>query len=715
MEEGLLKHPHDFIRYGLNDVELLEKIVWGQLRLVNWMCKEILHIKTEFTRKTLPFTQGRLVSDIFTFYLVELLDDTSRFPGVPQEHAPLLLQAAFAKIGVFNSDATRSKENLALHHEVFSHTDLEYFTKPETLEKLGEIRDRARGMYDYQGYSQSSTPYYLEFFRNNNGIFNSLVSGGRCVNERSFETRRDFCADIDLSSCYGSALTEFTYPLGLPTVIASSPNQETMSLRSFLKEYESHLVPNLFKITVSGKLPFEQDVIFSKITSKKRLQNTRLHLDEKWAGKNNDAAHLDADFVLLRREISNGIITSDVLEFLRAVCSSHEWNSIMDLEVVTAVYWGAEDRCDTLDQWVEQILTSSGELLFDREVQSVNDKRSRAWYGLSLDKFIGKLVRYRKELKKKAKNCTNPQEKRMWEAKEKALKLVINTFYGCTASPYFAMGNTVLADNITCRARVECYKLAKALALSQSITDGGNFSLMHVYSLKNNERKPGLATLSDIQKLEAHRAIKITSLGGIDWPEVFKNPQEHHHFGLLDSLASKHLEEFWGAYGLGMKISVEHKIDASALTVAFFSKAHYLQLAWDSEKGEWSRKIFKIRGAKLSPDLKRHPCYSLLEACIEGKDVFELDLEYDHSCLLKIPQWNLLQKSKKCPPEYKLVRPGDRFVQRRYYRINNMDKPISTVADYNRRLRRAHRKEAVLFERYLPLGVEYMVKKNAHG
>lgn len=708
MEDGLLKHPHDFLRYGINDVELLEKIVWGQLKLINWLCKDIIHIKTMFTKRTIPFTQGRLVSDIFTNYLNSLLDDTTRFP---KENAPFLLQAAFAKIGVLNSDAGKAKENLAFHHEVFDGNDLGVFTSSETLEKLKQLRDRARGMYSYQGYSQSSTPFYLEFFTNNTGIFNSLVSGGRCVNERSFETRREFCADIDLSSCYGSALTDFTYPIGLPTVYATSPNQSTINLGTFLKTYGHLLVDNLYKITVSGKLPFEQDLIFSKITTKKRLQNTRLNFEEKWSGAGNNTAHLDSDFVLLRREISNGVITSDVLEFLKAVCSRNEWKCFMSLDVVTAVYWSAEDRCDSLDEWVEKILTSSGEFLFDRDHQSVSDKRSRTWYGLSLDLFIGRLVRYRKELKKNAKNCSDTQEKLQLNAKEKAIKLIVNTFYGCTASPYFTMGNTVLADNITCRARVECYKLAKALALCQSITDGGNYSLMHVYNLKKNERKPSLLTLSNIEKLEVHRGIKITLLGDVDWAGVFKNTEEHERFRELDFLAGKHLDDFWNNYGLEMKISVEHKAESTALKVAFFSKAHYLQLVWDPEVRDWSRKLFKIRGAKLSPDLQRHPCYTLLEACLEGRDLFELELAYDHSCLLKLAQWNLLQKSTTAPQEQKNVRPGERLVQRRHYRINNMDKPINTVEDYNRRLRRGRRKDAVLFERYLPKGLDYMIKK----
>ena len=92
----------------------------------------------------------------------------------------------------------------------------------------------------------------------------------------------------------------------------------------------------------------------------------------------------------------------------------------------------------------------------------------------------------------------------------------------------------------------DSFKPAKALALSQSITDGGNYSLMHVYSLKDRARKPGLETLSNIEKLGRHRGIKITSLGGIDWAEVFQNHDLHGRFRELDALAAKHLDDFWG-------------------------------------------------------------------------------------------------------------------------------------------------------------------------
>jgi hypothetical protein len=43
-----------------------------------------------------------------------------------------------------------------------------------------------------------------------------------------------------------------------------------------------------------------------------------------------------SDFVLLRREIRNGIITADVLEALRRVATNAEWAAIRRLQLVTA-------------------------------------------------------------------------------------------------------------------------------------------------------------------------------------------------------------------------------------------------------------------------------------------------------------------------------------------------------------------------------------------
>jgi hypothetical protein len=248
-------------------------------------------------------------------------------------------------------------------------------------------------------------------------------------------------------------------------------------------------VPNLYKIVVSGKLSFEQNLLFSKLTTESTLKKD--FGQRKFSGLgHDDKAHLHADLVLLQKEIKNGVITSDVLEMLRAVCSNLELKEFYDLEVVTATFWYGELKCDSVEEWIEKVLSSEGELVFDGSLQSLSDTRNRWWFPIPLKYFIGELVEERKRLKKIWAECTDPVEKERLAAKQNALKLIINVLYWCLTSPYFQIGNAVLADCITARARVEVFKLAKALNLSQTITDGGNYCLTEVFHFKKGGKRP---------------------------------------------------------------------------------------------------------------------------------------------------------------------------------------------------------------------------------
>ena len=130
-------------------------------------------------------------------------------------------------------------------------------------------------------------------------------------------------------------------------------------MKEFLEKYESQLVPNLYKITVSGKLSFEQDLIYSKLVSETSLRNTLNKHQKTFEDIFDDNAHLASDMVLLRREIINGVITSDVLEILRKVSSNNEYNEFMNLEVITAVWWSKERKCASPDEWIEEIVIKS--------------------------------------------------------------------------------------------------------------------------------------------------------------------------------------------------------------------------------------------------------------------------------------------------------------------------------------------------------------------
>lgn len=133
---------------------------------------------------------------------------------------------------------------------------------------------------------------------------------------------------------------------------------------------------------------------------------------------------------------------------------------------------------------------------------------------------------------------------------------------------------------------MEVWKLVKSLNLSQSITDGGSYTLQEVFFLKPESKRPGLGTFSDLRLLSAHRSIKTGSLGDRDWSAVFVDPTKHFLFSELDQLAYDHVNNFWSSYGLKLKIGVEHKMSSTALKTAHFAKAHYPQLTWNPEDRE---------------------------------------------------------------------------------------------------------------------------------
>jgi hypothetical protein len=97
-------------------------------------------------------------------------------------------------------------------------------------------------------------------------------------------------------------------------------------------------------ITVSGKLDFNQTLtlIYSKLFSK---------------NSSKDAEALNArDYVLLQREIINGVLTLDILQTIRSVCSSKEKNSFFKLHVISPLIYKKSRQCSTPQVWCDKVL-----------------------------------------------------------------------------------------------------------------------------------------------------------------------------------------------------------------------------------------------------------------------------------------------------------------------------------------------------------------------
>ena len=342
----------------------------------------------------------------------------------------------------------------------------------------------------------------VEYFAKSNPEYskqaNALIQGGRAKNERpTVISDTGVIADADLTSCYATILENLVYPVGFPFIHQKHESDKRITtLGDFLKKHERSLVPRLYTIVVSGKLNHHQTLVNSKLVDS-------FEITDKY---DEDNPKITADFRLYTNEVHNGVITSDILEALRAVCNTKEWASWMKLEVITALWYPdyKEVPDGDVDTWSYLIKTydETGENFVDVQQRTdgtkiAYDKRSTDWVGIPLRDFIKPFKDKRKALKDK-RNAIEDKSSDEWlalDAQQDAMKLVCNTLYGVLASPYFSISNVVLANNITAAARTAVWMLSCATGSYQSITDGGAYNLNQVRDWKG-DKMPSMNTLS---------------------------------------------------------------------------------------------------------------------------------------------------------------------------------------------------------------------------
>jgi hypothetical protein len=713
MRDGYIERPEDAFYYARGDVDVLHRIRHEFIKNVQWVRHDVIGIPRVGECdpfEDLPKTTGSLVAHEFLKWLKTRAED------------PAMFEFALKKLGKLKT-GRNYKKDLDPYRNAVDHITTRRAFKIAEAARSPMLKDFNKCKFEFTGLSQCSVGYFAK--RDTSAAFNALVQGGRCNNERPTAYRAMYGADIDLNGCYGTALIAFIYPVGLPTVWGFRPGQRRVTLKQWLSKHETELVDNLWTVTVEGELSFCQDLIFSKIVTQDQINKAAWGDWDKESedpDRDDDLAHIPGDFALIRKEIQNGIITSDILRALKAIATNVELGELMKLKVVCGVAYLKGDRLDDVECWIDHTLADEGE---DENVRGLDHKRSdertRKWVGVPLADFIGKLVDVRGVLKKQAKTLDEGVEKTNLNAKQNGLKLFINTQYGDFASPYFEVGNTVLANNITARARLGTWMLNKALHTRQSITDGGIYTPREVPFLAPGTRgKPGLAILADNTKwLNGRSDRTLGQMGGVDWEAAIKS-NDVAMLKRLDELALEHVNHFWGNYSddAGAKIklpfAIEHKLENTFTVAAYMSKAHYALRT--ISKGD----VFKIRGAKdfKEEDKRKSPMYELLTNILNGSDAVPDKMPYDYFYLLKVSKY--LQAAGSTNDEaFKAVRdkrPGDSVVEERRFRLNNTHFPQDTVKEFERMQANARRtskdgKELEKFERFRDKGLWVMVKK----
>lgn len=347
------------------------------------------------------------------------------------------------------------------------------------------------------------------------GCFNAKVDGARCRNNRPTDTvLKGALCDIDIKSCYGEGLRIQLYPLGVPVIIDSpidSSHNDYQTLDEFIKEYDKELVPGLWQARVSTppgyQLQYSQDFLMSWYPPKD-IRNmpcdTKMEETDEWWSADNVGL-----IKIFSREIKLAMIGHDFIQWLDHIASPRQRKELYDnLRVVTAMYYPACERVDTVEELRDCHDNHKG-----RNTCRVKNKRGKtkkisileechAWYAISLGEMC--ITQF---LLERAKYVKKSPENELY-------KLITNTSYGDMVSSYFSIGNVVVGNAITARARAMAWYMEKGLHGVQTITDGCVFDLNRVL---HPDRDPvnGLNTVSLYRDTLRNTNLGLKPLAGV--------------------------------------------------------------------------------------------------------------------------------------------------------------------------------------------------------
>lgn len=328
------------------------------------------------------------------------------------------------------------------------------------------------------------TSEHIKAMKTTTAVYNAKVDGGRCRNNRptDISIHRPM-ADVDIAGCYGNGLKYQDFPFGRPLIIdypIKSDNNKCYSLKKFLKKFSSELIPGLWQARVSTpkdyRLKYAQDFLVSWIPPKdpsKLPTDTDLEAID-WFSEDNIGT-----MKVFTHEVSLALINQEFIDWLENTASVRQRAELLDkLEVVTAVFYPASERCDNVVDFFNAIEKHSGSNLCDGQIKRSRTKKitieqeCHSWMSVNLGDLL--VISLLSERSKYDKN--KPEEKSLNEL----YKLCINTIYGDMVSPFFDIGNVVVGNNITARARAMAWYMEKGLNGFQTITDGCAFELNQV-------------------------------------------------------------------------------------------------------------------------------------------------------------------------------------------------------------------------------------------
>ena len=356
--------------------------------------------------------------------------------------------------------------------------------------------------------------------------------------------------DLDLKSCYATAMSKLNIYLGEPKVVTFKYKNKP-KLREVANFIKKKNIPNDgWFVRVSGKfekvfntlilsdlrfipkkiknpeiIPFNTDIQTSVMVASNPSRYGINDNKKMLGGFNNDKVGKKlAVSTLLLKEIKFGLVNFDILEAI--LLMPLEWQQeYFDLDVNALVYFVPELIVDTLeDLELKRSNLPEDPIIqkfdFDKEINSHTSQNYKNNVALRFD--IGSIWTKLKDNRNKYKKEKNPVQE--------VLKLFQNSGYGVLACLYLSTNNLMASNQITAMARVCAWMMANALNGFAPITDGTGYSWDNI---------PIGKTFEDILKDNPEYLFKfdINIKSGLTIPENRQN--------WIDTEFKKHFAKFY--------------------------------------------------------------------------------------------------------------------------------------------------------------------------
>ena len=244
------------------------------------------------------------------------------------------------------------------------------------------------------------------------------VLGGRIGPERPATTdvKTAGLVDVDIESCYGTALKALSVPIGHPTQLyySRSEPQTWPCLAAFLDRWGDELVPGCWMavvdtagpywvgprsdlLTFEGRLSFPQDFLLSKITTGKSGAPSFAELGGRGWGyeqqqEGDSSAHIQGSSRLMRNEVKNGVLTSSSLALQRCKPPPAEWTELLSVLRVKAATIYPKSTQEPSYTWAQRVLADKDRCRLRtfayRRAHGLVDSRPGAWMQVPLKALL---------------------------------------------------------------------------------------------------------------------------------------------------------------------------------------------------------------------------------------------------------------------------------------------------------------------------------------